>query len=222
MDDKHNISERAAAAKQAAATEAGKAKMAAIAGAGKAKATANAGYLRVKNITPEEKAKMKRGAGMMLTIASVVCPQGRVVRYATKGASAYAVASKAGVVGSKGSDGDAEDLEMETVTMELKASVPGGETMLFSAPGYVGEHAVEVPPGLKVGDTFTFDGDLPKEKTKQDQMKASAMAGKAALEKKVAGTKLGKQMEQAKMAADGLKMAQKMGVKPEHLSLIHI
>ena len=85
----------------------------------------------------------------------------------------YSVGKAAGIVPAGGADGAGP--EMETVTLELVASGAGGETMLFSAPGYVGEHAVEVPAGLKKGDSFTFDGDLPKDpKSKADQAKDSA------------------------------------------------
>ena len=85
--------------------------------------------------------------------------QGRLVRVAAKGATAYSMANKAGVLpaGAGGGGGPAEP-EMETVTMQLVASVPGGQTMLFSAPGYVGEHAVEVPAGLKVSGPATDSG----------------------------------------------------------------
>ena len=109
------------------------------------------GVHRAKNITPEEKAKLLSRASTVLTIASIVCPAGRVAKIGGKVVMACVstpfscttscthsaqplflsrrgtMAKQAGLL--DGKDKEEQQLETVAMTMQLKATADAGETM---------------------------------------------------------------------------------------------
>ena len=110
------------------------------------------GVHRAKNITPEEKSKLLSRASTVLTIASIVCPAGRVAKIGGKVMMACVstpfscthsaqplflscrgtMAKQAGLL--DGKDKEEQQLETVAMTMQLKATADAGETMCDRQP----------------------------------------------------------------------------------------